>query len=74
MPKLPRNASKSAKREAMREEMSKFGAGELHIGSKTGPRVTSRRQAIAIALSVSGQSRKGSRSKSRKRSRESGRR
>lgn len=33
------------------EVMHKFGAGKLHSGSKTGPKVTSRKQAIAIMLS-----------------------
>jgi hypothetical protein len=31
--------------------MSEFKAGALHSGSKTGPVVTDRKQAIAIALS-----------------------
>jgi len=31
--------------------MHEFKAGTLHSGSKKGPRVTSRKQAIAIALS-----------------------
>jgi hypothetical protein len=31
--------------------MSEFKSGELHSGSKTGPKVTSRKQAIAIGLS-----------------------
>lgn len=31
--------------------MKEFKAGELHSGSKTGPVVTSRKQAVAIALS-----------------------
>lgn len=31
--------------------LSKFKAGGLHSGSKTGPPVTSRKQAIAIMLS-----------------------
>lgn len=31
--------------------MGEFKAGELHSGSKKGPEVTSRKQAIAIALS-----------------------
>ena len=31
--------------------MSEFKAGELHSGSKTGPAVKSRKQAVAIALS-----------------------
>lgn len=33
------------------EVMHKFKAGQLHSGSKGGPRVTSRKQAIAIMLS-----------------------
>jgi hypothetical protein len=31
--------------------MTEFGAGKLHSGSKKGPMVKSRKQAIAIALS-----------------------
>lgn len=31
--------------------MHEFKAGELHSGSSTGPKVTNRKQAIAIALS-----------------------
>lgn len=30
--------------------MSEYAAGELHSGSKTGPKVTSRKQAVAIAM------------------------
>lgn len=33
------------------EVMSKFGKGELHSGSKSGPKVTNRKQAVAILLS-----------------------
>lgn len=33
-------------------EMHRFKHGTLHSGSKKGPKVTSRSQAIAIALSV----------------------
>ena len=33
------------------EVMHKFKAGELHSGSKSGPKVSSRKQAIAIMLS-----------------------
>lgn len=36
--------------------MREFGKGELHSGSKKGPLVTSRKQAIAIALSEAGMS------------------
>ncbi len=31
--------------------MSKYKAGSLHSGSKSGPKVTSRKQAVAIMLS-----------------------
>ena len=34
-----------------REVMSKYGRGALHSGSKSGPLVKSRKQAIAIMLS-----------------------
>lgn len=35
----------------IKEEMHKFKKGELHSGSKKGPEVKSKDQAIAIALS-----------------------
>ena len=38
----------------VRQEMHKFKAGTLHSGSKKGPLVTSRKQAIAISLSEAG--------------------
>ena len=65
MPKLSRSASKKAKRNRVKEEMEKFSEGKLHSGSKKGPLVTSRKQAIAISLSESGQSRKKSKKKKR---------
>ena len=34
--------------------MREYGKGELHSGSKEGPLVTSRKQAIAIAMSEAG--------------------
>ena len=58
MPKLKRSAPKKAKRRRMKEEMDKFKEGKLHSGSKKGPVVTNPKQAIAISLSESGQSRK----------------
>jgi hypothetical protein len=36
--------------------MKEYGAGKLHSGSKKGPAVTSKKQAIAIALSEAGMS------------------
>lgn len=35
----------------MKATMDEFKAGNLHSGSKTGPKVSSRAQAIAIGLS-----------------------
>lgn len=40
----------------VRKVMHEFKTGELHSGSKTGPRVKNRKQAIAIALSEAGMS------------------
>jgi hypothetical protein len=47
-------------RAGVKQEMHKFKAGTLHSGSKKGPLVKSRKQAIAIALSEAGLSRKKS--------------
>lgn len=38
--------------------MGEYKAGKLHSGSKTGPKVKSRDQAIAIALSEAGKAKK----------------
>jgi hypothetical protein len=35
----------------IKKVMHEFGEGELHSGSKKGPKVTNRKQAIAIAIS-----------------------
>lgn len=45
-------------KEVVHTEMGKFKRGTLHSGSKHGPLVKSRKQAIAISLSESGQSNK----------------
>lgn len=45
-------------RAGVKQEMEKFKAGTLHSGSKRGPKVTNRKQAIAIALSEAGMSKK----------------
>lgn len=39
--------------------MREYKAGKLRSGSKEGPKVTSRQQAVAIALSEAGMSRRG---------------
>lgn len=58
MPKLKKTASKKSKRKVMKREMDKFKEGKLHSGSKKGPLVSNPKQALAIALSESGQSKK----------------
>jgi Family of unknown function (DUF6496) len=35
----------------IKKTMGEFKRGKLHSGSKTGPKVTSRKQAIAIGMS-----------------------
>jgi hypothetical protein len=53
MPIGPTN-TKAQKREVVHHEMHKFKHGTLHSGSKKGPIVKDRDQAIAIALSEAG--------------------
>jgi len=60
MPLLGTGAPLSAKKNRIAEEMRKFKMGTLK--SSSGRPVTSRRQAIAIALSEAGMSRKVRRS------------
>jgi len=50
--------TKAQKQAVVHTEMSKFKHGTLHSGSKRGPKVKSRAQAVAIAMSESGQSKK----------------
>jgi hypothetical protein len=50
--------TKSGKKSAVKTVMDEWKSGSLHSGSKKGPKVTSQKQAVAIALSESGQVRK----------------
>jgi hypothetical protein len=51
--------TKAQKQAVVHTEMDKFKHGTLHSGSKKGPLVHNRKQAIAIAMSESKQSKKG---------------
>lgn len=51
--------TKAQKQKVVHTEMHKFKHGELHSGSKHGPVVKNRKQAIAIAMSESHKSKKG---------------
>jgi hypothetical protein len=51
-------AMKSKGKTKVRKVMHEFKTGSLHSGSKKGPKVKSRNQAIAIALSEAGRGRK----------------
>ncbi len=60
MPKT-KAKTKAGKQRKVAAVMREAKAGTLHSGSKKGPIVKSRKQAIAIALSESGQSKRGRR-------------
>lgn len=45
------SAIRNAYQRKMRKVMHEYKRGTLHSGSKHGPKVTSRKQAIAIAIS-----------------------
>lgn len=55
--KVPK--TKKGKAAKMEKVMHEFKEKDLHSGSKTGPKVKSRAQAIAIGLKQSGQSKYG---------------
>jgi hypothetical protein len=66
MPKLKKTAPKKVKRARVKLEMEKFKEGKLRSGSENGPIVTNPKQAIAISLSESGQSKKKAKKKKSK--------
>lgn len=49
--KMEESPKKAARKAKITKVMREFKDNELHSGSKTGPKVTKRDQAIAIALS-----------------------
>jgi len=51
--------TKKERQDVVGQEMHEFAHGNLHSGSKHGPKVTNRKQAIAIGLSEAGLSNKG---------------
>ena len=53
--------TKAGKKAAVKTVMNEWKSGALHSGSKKGPKVKSQSQAVAIALSESGQGRRGKR-------------
>jgi len=55
--------TKAGKQAKVGKVMHEFKTGTLHSGSKKGPEVTSRKQAIAIAMSEAGMSRKNNKKK-----------
>jgi hypothetical protein len=54
--RVPR--TKAGKQAKVKSVMDEWKAGTLHSGSKKGPVVRSQKQAVAIALSQTGQARK----------------
>jgi len=58
--------TKKGKQQKVEKVMREYAAGELHSGSKSGPVVKNRDQAVAIALNSSGISKKGRTKKAKK--------
>ncbi len=63
MPYAKKSDSKKKKRAVMKERMDAFKEGNMHSGKKSGPVVKNPKQAIAIGLSMSGQSKKKAKKK-----------
>lgn len=55
--------TKKAKEAKVGKVMKEYKAGELHSDSKSGPAVKSRKQAIAIAMSEAGMTKKTNKKK-----------
>ena len=55
--------TKTAKQAKVGKVMKEYKAGELHSGSKSGPAVKSRKQAIANAMSEAGMTKKRNKKK-----------
>ena len=70
MPKQKPNAPEKAKQKRVENELHRFKEGTLHSGSRKGPKVTGRKQAIAIALSEAGLSKKDKKRTAKNKARE----
>ena len=55
---MKKPTTKAGKTAKVSKVMHEWGSGTLHSGSKKGPKVKSQSQAVAIALSEAGKSRR----------------